>query len=121
LLTFALDASAELPRPRALTHAVASPLPELDVAPADVARGAALFNTYCLPCHGILAMTSGVVPDLRFASLEVHAQFQQIVLGGSRSHMGMVSFADALSVDQARWVHAYVLERAREVEPGSTD
>jgi len=114
LLTFALDQSQAIPVPKALSHKVASPLPELDVSAADVVRGEGLFNTYCLQCHGILAMTSGVVPDLRFASLEVHDQFQDIVLGGTRNHMGMASFVDALSIEQVRWVHAYVLKQARE-------
>ena len=61
-------------------------------------------------------MTSGVVPDLRFASLEVHDQFSDIVLGGTRQHKGMASFADALSLDEVRFVHAYVIEQAKLVE-----
>jgi quinohemoprotein ethanol dehydrogenase len=112
LLTFALDGKAELPQPRALTHVVASPLPDLGLSDAEVERGEVLFNTYCLPCHGILAMTSGVVPDLRFASLETHAQFQDIVLGGIRIHKGMASFADALSVEDLKRVQAYVIQQA---------
>jgi quinohemoprotein ethanol dehydrogenase len=116
LLTFALDATEALPQPAKLTHSVASPLPKLDVSQEQTRRGEALFNTWCLQCHGILAMTSGVVPDLRYASLETHEQFHDIVLGGVRAHQGMASFADALSVDEATWIHAYVLERAAEIE-----
>ena len=114
LLTFALDAAEAIPMPKPRVREVASPLPELEVSDAELRRGEVLFNTYCLQCHGILAMTSGVVPDLRFASLEVHDQFAQIVLGGTRQHKGMVSFADALSLEEARFVHAYVVQRARE-------
>jgi PQQ-dependent dehydrogenase (methanol/ethanol family) len=113
LLTFALDGKAELPQPRALSHEIASPLPDLGISAAGVKRGETLFNTYCLPCHGILAMTSGVVPDLRFSSLETHGQFQDIVLGGIRIHKGMASFADALSVEDLQRVQAYVIQRAR--------
>jgi quinohemoprotein ethanol dehydrogenase len=114
LLSFKLGAEGELPEPAALTHTIAEPLPELDATPSELVRGEGLFNRYCLPCHGILAMTSGVVPDLRYASLEVHASFQDIVLGGVRVHKGMSSFADVLSVDDARLVHAYVVQRAIE-------
>jgi quinohemoprotein ethanol dehydrogenase len=114
LLTFALGAEGTIPRPKPLSRKRASPLPELGVDAAGLERGEALFHTFCMQCHGILAMTSGVVPDLRFASLEVHEQFRDIVLGGTRNHLGMASFADALSIEQVRWVHAYVVKQARE-------
>jgi quinohemoprotein ethanol dehydrogenase len=113
LLTFALDGQAELPQPAALEHTIASALPDLDLTPEQLTRGEGLFNTYCLQCHGILAMTSGVVPDLRYATAEVHDQFQHIVLGGTRTHQGMASFADALSADEVRYIQAYVIERAK--------
>jgi PQQ-dependent dehydrogenase (methanol/ethanol family) len=114
LLTFALGGEAEVPVPAALTHRVAEELPDLGASDAEIARGEALFNRYCMPCHGVLAMTSGVVPDLRYASEEVHASFQDIVLGGVRVHRGMASFADLLSIDDVRLVQAYVVQRAIE-------
>ena len=114
LLTFALDAAGEIPEPKALRRVVAQPLPELNVSGDQLSRGELLFNIYCLQCHGILAMTSGVVPDLRFASSDTHERFGDIVLGGTRQHKGMASFADALSIDDARFVHAYVIKRAQE-------
>jgi quinohemoprotein ethanol dehydrogenase len=114
LLTFALDREGKIPEPKALRFAVAQPLPELNATNDQLVRGEQIFNTYCLQCHGILAMTSGVVPDLRFASRDTHDRFSDIVLGGTRQHKGMASFADSLSIDDARFVHAYVVERARE-------
>jgi PQQ-dependent dehydrogenase (methanol/ethanol family) len=121
LLTFALGAEAEVPEPKLLTHAVAEDLPEIDTTPAELTRGEGLFNRYCLPCHGILAITSGVVPDLRYAAPEVHATFQDIVLGGVRVHKGMASFADVLSADDTRFVHAYIVQRAIETRDEAPD
>jgi quinohemoprotein ethanol dehydrogenase len=114
LLTFALGAEGIIPQPRPLRRVVADPLPELGVDAAGIKRGEELFNTFCLPCHGILAMTTDVVPDLRFASTTTHEQFQDIVLGGTRVHNGMASFADVLKPEDVKLVQAYVIERARE-------
>ena len=96
---------------------MADPLPELGVDAAGIKRGEELFNTFCLPCHGILAMTTDVVPDLRFASTTTHEEFQDIVLGGTRVHNGMASFADVLKPEDVKLVQAYVIERAREAAP----
>jgi mono/diheme cytochrome c family protein len=116
LFTFALGASGKLPEIPLRTLEVADPLPELDVPPGAAEAGSALFHRYCLFCHGIDAVTAGVVPDLRYASLDTHAHFADIVLGGTRAHMGMASFADKLSADDVKSIHAYVIRRARETK-----
>ena len=103
---------------------VATPLPPgrveappLDATAETVARGRDLYAEYCLRCHGPGARSSATVPDLRFASREVHEHWSDIVLGSTRAARGMASFADALSEDDARAIHAYVVERAFH-EPG---
>jgi mono/diheme cytochrome c family protein len=57
---------------------------------------------------------AGPVPDLRYASKEVHQDFENIVLGGSRASAGMPSFKNILNAGQVRSIQAYVLSRARE-------
>jgi len=116
LFTFALGASGTLPEIPLRNLEIADPLPELDVPPAAADAGSALFQRYCLACHGIDAVTSGVVPDLRYASLDTHAHFADIVIGGTRAHMGMASFADLLDADDVRAIQAYVIRRARETK-----
>jgi quinohemoprotein ethanol dehydrogenase len=69
----------------------------------------------------VLAVTSGVVPDLRYASRETHASFNDIVLGGTRAHNGMASFADLLKADDVNAIHSYVIERARETKQAEAD
>ena len=114
LFTFALGATGMLPEVPLRNLRVADPLPEIDAPPGAATAGSALFHRYCLQCHGILAVTSGVVPDLRYASRETHAGFTDIVLGGVRAHRGMASFADLLKLEDVRAIQAYVLQRARE-------
>jgi quinohemoprotein ethanol dehydrogenase len=116
LFTFALGATGKLPEipPRKLV--IADPLPEIGAPPGAAAAGSALFHRFCVQCHGLLAVTSGVVPDLRFASSETHAHFTDIVLGGTRTHAGMASFADLLGEGEVRAIQAYVIQRARETK-----
>jgi mono/diheme cytochrome c family protein len=116
LFTFALDAKGTLPEIPRLELEVADPLPDLDVPPGAADAGGALFQRYCLMCHGVLAVGAGVVPDLRYASQETHASFNDIVLGGIRGHKGMASFADLLGADDVNAIHAYVIRRARETK-----
>ena len=116
LFTFALGASGKLPEIPLRNLVIADPLPVLELKPGAADAGSALFQRYCLACHGVEAVTSGVVPDLRYASLDTHAHFADIVLGGIRAHMGMASFADLLNADDVRAIQAYVIRRARETK-----
>ena len=63
-----------------------------------------------------VSRSAGVVPDLRYASAETHANFAAIVLGGMRVHAGMASFADLLKPDDVHAIQAYVIQRARETK-----
>jgi quinohemoprotein ethanol dehydrogenase len=88
----------------------------IDASPETIAKGRSLYAKHCLRCHGLGAVASGVYPDLRYASRDVHKSWDDIVLGGTHADRGMASFADVLSQDDARAIHAYVAERAL-VEP----
>ncbi len=112
LLAFALGGSAALPvlapRPAGVVEA-----PELAASAERVSRGRELYARHCMRCHGMGAHSSGLYPDLRFASREVHASWNDIVLGGLRAGGGMASFADVLDAEGAVAIHAYVSARAR--------
>src|SRR5262245_60544130 len=114
LLVFALDRKETLPKYERTMPPV--PMPEMRLAASrqDVAEGAALFSTYCLRCHGAIAVSGGSVLDLRYAETYVHQTFQDIVRGGTRRQFGMPSFAEDLTDAQVRQIQAYVLQRARE-------
>jgi len=111
ILTFATGGKATL-TPTPYGHA-APPVPAiaLDTTPAALLEGQMLYRTYCRFCHGLDAI-AGPLPDLRYATADVHRQFESIVRGGARKALGMPSFNDVLSSSQVRAIQAYVLQRA---------
>jgi len=86
--------------------------PRIPVSAKRRERGRRLYADHCMRCHGMGTKSSGLYPDLRYASRAVHEQWNDIVLGGIRAGGGMASFADVLSAADARDIQAYVSERA---------
>lgn len=113
LLTFALGGTATLDPPAFGHTEPPTPAIELDASQATVDEGETLYETHCVWCHGNDAI-AGILPDLRYATAQVHEQFDAIVRGGARAVLGMPSFETQLNADQVRAIQAYVLERARE-------
>ena len=56
--------------------------------------------------------SGGLLPDLRLATRDTHARWNDIVLGGIRADRGMASFADVLDPGAAAAIQAYVLAQA---------
>jgi quinohemoprotein ethanol dehydrogenase len=117
VLVFKLGGDAELPAMRKREHIVDIPA-ELLIESEDkdlVARGQKVYEQYCYMCHGIGAMSGGVIPDLRFAAAQTFEEWPAIVIGGSRAEQGMRSFAGALSTEDAMAIRAYVMKQASRV------
>ncbi len=111
MLVFALDAKAEIPVPAVLDRQIPERA-EMAATPAQIDQGDRLFHSWCAPCHGINVASTGVYPDLRLMAEATHQSFQQIVIDGVRAKLGMASFADALTADEAELIHAYIVNRA---------
>jgi quinohemoprotein ethanol dehydrogenase len=113
IVTFALDGKATL-RVGRYGHAT-KPMPPLAVtaSAATLKQGATLYDRHCMICHGV-NVVAGPIPDLRYASAQTHAQFEQIVLKGARASLGMPTFGDLLNADQAKALQQYILSRAHE-------
>ncbi len=108
LLAFTLGGEEQL----AARPAAYPPLPDqpkLDVPPDVVAMGAAAYKEACKFCHGsnAVARFGGSVPDLRYADATTHAQWDAIVIGGSRRASGMPGME--LTADQSAAIRNYVL------------
>lgn len=112
VVTFKLDGKGSIAQPN---------IPKIDqTAKADafgdeqaVIRGNVTYSRNCLVCHGALAVSSGVLPDLRWSAITGNADaWRGVVLDGALSSNGMVSFDHALSADDAEDVRAYVLSQA---------
>lgn len=92
--------------------------PQQFASKETIERGAVLFEVMvCSLCHGQDARGAGggSVPDLRYMTAETHEQWQDIVLGGIRKEMGMLSFSELLSVEDADAIRAFVIEQAHEL------
>ncbi|MFJ1570851.1 PQQ-dependent dehydrogenase, methanol/ethanol family [Pseudomonas sp. NPDC088322] len=89
--------------------------PALTADEKTVAAGAALYDGNCSQCHGIHAVSGGVLPDLRKLTAEKHQMFLGILYGG-RIPDGMPSFAEALKPEQVEQVHQYLIKRAHDLQ-----
>ena len=113
VLTFAIGGAATLDVPSFRHSEPPVPAMETDASPETIDEGRILYALHCFACHGVNAV-AGPLPDLRYATLDVHEQFLSIVLGGARQELGMPSFGDLLTAEQAEAIQAYVLSRAAE-------
>ena len=112
LLVYKIGGTAELPP---LPEPVAPPRPPTDSASQEtVDAGELLYHTFCNVCHGAGAVGSGLIPDLRHMSAQTHGTFADIVLKGTLSNRGMVSFAPYMDAEEAEQIHAYLIRRANQ-------
>ena len=92
--------------------AVLPVLPEMEpevlhppVATADVAtvhRGEKMYQRFCGNCHGDVAVSGGVLPDVRYSNHFDDYQWFSVVLGGLLRENGMISFAKEFHVGMRR-------------------
>jgi quinohemoprotein ethanol dehydrogenase len=130
ILTFAIGGTSQLEVPPFGHREPRAPAIRLNASRGNVKEGKFLYASFCYRCHGMDAVAGSGVPDLRYATAQVHQQFAAIVLDGARESRGMPSFKDLLTREQARAIQAYVLSRAAAaterssnkapVPPGST-
>jgi quinohemoprotein ethanol dehydrogenase len=111
VIAYALGGEAALPEVRRRPPGRVD-VPPRDDAPETIARGQALYSRHCMRCHGIGTKSGGLLPDLRHSTRDVHDQWRDIVLSGTRAERGMASFADLLTAEDADAIHAYVVSQA---------
>jgi quinohemoprotein ethanol dehydrogenase len=96
------------------------PTPEPPVLPYYTeklaAQGEEIFLGTCAGCHlGYGEQRHSAYPDLHRLPPETHAVFDSIVLGGRLKQAGMASFADLLTPDQVKAIHAYLVREQRKL------
>ena len=115
VLTFVLDGKARLPAN------LPSPGPEtpiddpafrVDLSKAE--RGATLYSSTCMACHGSGAVAAGYAPDLRASAVLLSEDvFKQIVHDGLLLEQGMPTYAELTDVQLEELRH-FIRARARE-------
>jgi len=110
MLAFKIRGTASLPPFEPPAEPQASPLPNPATA-ATLHQGERLFQRYCAACHGDVAVSGGVLPDLRYSSTLESNEWFSDVLDGMLKSDGMVSFASELSHEDAARIRSYVIFR----------
>lgn len=113
VLAFKLNGKASLPPLPQVPQPQLNP-PRPKASAATVQKGEALFQNYCSTCHGDVAVSGGVLPDLRYSATLRNSAWTEVILGGSLQSFGMVSFSRDLSKQDAEAIRAYVIFRANQ-------
>ncbi len=113
ILAFKLNGDAELPaRPAP---------PEAPEAPAifggeeQIAAGGSLYGKSCAICHGVAAISGGVLPDLRRSPMIGSAEaFHSVVIDGAMVDRGMAGWSEVLSDEDAEAIRAFIVFMANQ-------
>ena len=108
--TLAAEQPVEQPRLTALPNRASD---------ATIRKGERLFQSYCAGCHGDVAVSGGVLPDLRASSTLTNERWFHIVLQGILQSQGMVAFSKELSRDDAAAIRSYVIFRRNQDSRGA--
>jgi quinohemoprotein ethanol dehydrogenase len=113
LLAFKLGGKVTLPPAPEVKPPLLSP-PRSTADVAEIKKGEALYQGYCSGCHGDVAVSGGVLPDLRYSATLANDQWFQIVLDGMLEQYGMVSFSKEITMQKAEAIREYVIFRANQ-------
>jgi quinohemoprotein ethanol dehydrogenase len=113
VLSFKLGGKVSLPPLPEFSPPQLKP-PRSTANPMTVQKGEGLYQRYCSSCHGDVAVSGGVLPDLRYSATLAHGQWFDIVLRGTLQPFGMVSFGKELTREDATAIRAYVIQRANQ-------
>jgi quinohemoprotein ethanol dehydrogenase len=113
VLSFKLGGKVNLPPLPVFSSPQLKP-PRSTADSMTVEKGEGLYQRYCSNCHGDVAVSGGVLPDLRYSATLANEQWFDVVLRGASQPSGMVSFRKELSRDDAAAIRAYVIHRANQ-------
>ncbi len=120
-MTFKLGATGSIPEPE-LTAIDTTPKTERFGSPEVLQAGLVHFARNCAVCHGPLAISSGVLPDLRWSDYSGDSvAWRDIVRGGILAEAGMIGFDNVLSDADAEAIRAYIVAQAHNAQAQATD
>jgi quinohemoprotein ethanol dehydrogenase len=112
VVTFKVGGTKEI-ADSGLTPIEAAPKGDAFGSLAMISEGTVHYARNCAVCHGPLAVSSGVLPDLRWSMITGNKDaWKGAVLDGNLSANGMVSFSEYVTPDEAEAIRAYVLTQA---------
>jgi hypothetical protein len=87
--------------------------PVIPVSADAYKRSAQLYERNCTVCHGVAAVTGGVLPDLRRSGrLHDAVAWRRAVVDGDLASLGMPRFGKYVPAEDAELIRAYVASQA---------
>ncbi len=114
VIAFKLGAHEQLPPPKA-APVLPTTRQALTATPEQLAKGRDMFNGLCAGCHGLNAISGGVVPDLRYLDDNKHAAFPAFV-SGALINKGMPNFSDILQREDMELLRQYLVKRTHDLQ-----
>jgi len=111
VLAFTIGGTAKLPPLPAQETPQLQP-PASTASAAEIRRGEAVFQRFCSGCHGDVAVSGGLLPDLRYSAFLKSDRWFAIVRDGLLKSEGMVGFGQEVSQEDAAAIRSYVIFRA---------
>lgn len=112
LYVFKLDGKAAMPAVQRREFTLPDP-PPVTAEAATLQEGKQAFADHCGICHGLSAISSNIIPDLRYLPRQKHEDFMAILFG-LQSHKGMPPFSDILNQKQMQSIHQYIIQRSHD-------
>jgi len=109
---FRLGATAALP-PLDLERLTTPEPPAIRASAATLTRGAGAYQQFCGVCHGLSAISGGVLPDLRRSPILQDQETWRLTVHGARKELGMPDFTQWVTAADAEAIRAYVAGEAR--------
>jgi alcohol dehydrogenase (cytochrome c)/quinohemoprotein ethanol dehydrogenase len=88
--------------------------PASTASAAAIHHGEAVYQRFCSGCHGDVAVSGGLLPDLRYSRMLASEQWFKIVRDGEYQTAGMVAFGKEVSQQDAADIRAYIIFRANQ-------
>ncbi len=113
VVTFKLGGTGVIPDPD-ITEIERTARAKRFGSPEKLQAGLVHYARNCAVCHGPIAISSGVLPDLRWSDYSGDADaWRAVVNDGVLAESGMISFSDLLTPEDIEAIRAYVVAQAQ--------
>jgi quinohemoprotein ethanol dehydrogenase len=113
LLVFKLGGTAQIPALEKMNREVTAIAGELD--PAQVKQGNFAYHRWCAFCHGVGAVSGGVLPDLRSSQLFFSDALTPIVMEGQLLAKGMPNLSEWMTKEELEAIRVYITAKRNEL------
>ena len=77
-----------------------------------VVEGKLLYYDHCVGCHGVVVVSGGGTPELRYSTMLANDGWYAVVLDGVLESSGMIGFSARLSREEVTAIREFVIAKA---------